>query len=426
VKADIAVVGGGLAGFAAALRAAACGAHVVLLERDGSLGGNATAANVHTLCGLYEDAQVGDAVHVHPGLPRAFAELLQRVGAARAPERAGRVWVLPTYPPRLHDVMVELCEHAPSLDLRLGCTLCGAAQRNSGFELTLEEQGERRGLEVQGVIDASGDAACAALAGAAVEEAAADAQQLPSLIFRLAGVENAELDGFGRMRVTHAVAGAVREGSLPEACASVLVRPGEASDEVYITLNLPRFEDLDYVPLDPVNVAAYTDRARDLAARVLDFLIATRPAFGKARPLPGPARIGVRETRRIRGLETLGRDDIFEGRSRDDEVARSSWPIELWQDHRRALFEHPKGPASIPLGALISRTHPRLAAAGRCISATHEAMGALRVLGTALATGEAAGVAMALAVGRGLPPAALPPAEICAHIREQSVPALAR
>ena len=59
-------------------------------------------------------------------------------------------------------------------------------------------------------------------------------------------------------------------------------------------------------------------------------------------------------------------------------------------------------PASIPLSALVSRTHPRLGAAGRCLSATHGALGALRVIGTAFATGEAIGIAAAIAADRGI------------------------
>jgi 2-polyprenyl-6-methoxyphenol hydroxylase-like FAD-dependent oxidoreductase len=424
VRADVAVVGGGLAGLAAALRAAAYGARVALVERDPRLGGNATAANVHTLCGLYEDARVGDAVYAHPGLPRAFARCLQAVGAARAPERAGRVWVLPTHPPRLHAVALHLCERTPAIDLRMGTTLRDVSCGTSSYTLRLEGPRGRDLVEARALLDASGDASAAALAGAAVEEPRAGAEQLPSWIFRVGGVETSEIEGFGRLRVTHAVAGAVRAGDLPEACASVLVRPAEASDEVYVTLNLPRFPDLAWAPLDPKSVRAYSERAQGLAAQVLAYLVSSRAAFAKARLRAAPARIGVREARRLSGLVTLERDDILAGRRCDDEVARSSWPIELWEDHRRAHFDYPDGSASIPLGALVSRTQPWLAAAGRCISGSHEALGALRVLGTALATGEAAGVALAMAVDGDLAPAGIAPAEIRDYIPEHAVPAL--
>ena len=103
-----------------------------------------------------------------------------------------------------------------------------------------------------------------------------------------------------------------------------------------------------------------------------------------------------------------------------DAVARSSWPIELWHDHRGASFEYPKAACDITLGALISASHPRLGVAGRCLSASHEALGALRVLGTALASGEAIGVAAALAADAqtGLP--AIAASDVRAHIQEHA------
>jgi hypothetical protein len=152
--------------------------------------------------------------------------------------------------------------------------------------------------------------------------------------------------------------------------------------------------------------------------RVLDHLRAERDGFRAARVAAWPHRIGIRETRRLVGMERLTREDVLEGRRRDDEVALSTWPIELWNDHRRARFEHPRGAASIPLGALVSASHARLGMAGRCLSATHEALGALRVIGTALATGEALGVAAALAADAGSDLGTIAPARVREHIEE--------
>jgi hypothetical protein len=120
----------------------------------------------------------------------------------------------------------------------------------------------------------------------------------------------------------------------------------------------------------------------------------------------------VREGSRLRGRVALDTEAILAGLRCDDEVALSTWPIELWHDHRRALLRYPAGACGVPLGALISRSHPRLGAAGRCLSASHEALGALRVLGTALATGEAIGIAAALAARRGAALAEIGAAEV--------------
>ncbi len=396
---DVAVVGGGSAGIAAGVAAARLGARVLLLERDAALGGNASQAFVHTICGLYRSAEEGEAQLAHPGFPGRFAAALRAGGAAGDPERAGRVWVLPTHPPRIPEVAAELCAATPRLEVRTGCPVVGALLASEAGAPQQLELGDGRRISAAIVLDTSGDAAAAALGKADVEGAGPDALQLPSFIFRMAGVDTREIRGFGRLRVTHAVAGAARSGELPSGCESVLVRPALVAGEVYVTLNLPRPAGFD--PLDPRQLAALEAQARDGAGRLADFLRRTRPAFRESRILALPARIGIRETRRVAGRATPSGADVLEGREPLDSVTVSTWPIELWSDHRRPVFEYPLQPCGIPLGALVSRSHPGLGMAGRCLSASHEALGALRVIGTALATGEAAGVAAALAAGRG-------------------------
>ncbi len=404
---DVAVVGGGLAGVAAALAAAEAGARTLLLERADTLGGNVSQAFVHTLCGLYLGADAGDAIPANAGFPLRFARALQAEGAAGEPERAGRVWVLPTDPVRVGEVATRRCRATPGLVLRLGHELVSAElTRDGAGRQSLGARaghGEPASFDAAVVVDASGDAALAALGGADVERADPDSVQIASYIFRLAGVDTAalaELRGFERLRVTSAVAGAVRSGDLPPGCEAVLVRPSVARGSVYVTLNLPRPAG-GFDPLSPACTDALQARARAGAEQLVAWLRKSRAAFAECRVDAWPARVGIRETRRVRGVVHVSGADVRAGRRRDDEVALSSWPIELWHDHRRARFEVPSGPCSIPIGALVSRSHPRLAMAGRCLAADHEALGALRVLGTALATGEAAGVAAALAADAG-------------------------
>src|SRR5262245_24389738 len=123
---DVAVVGGGSAGIAAGIAAARLGARALLLERDAVLGGNASQAFVHTICGLYRPAEDGDAVLAHPGFPARFAAALRAGGAAGEPERVGRVFVLPTHPPRIPELAAALCAATPRLEVRTGCPVVGA------------------------------------------------------------------------------------------------------------------------------------------------------------------------------------------------------------------------------------------------------------------------------------------------------------
>ena len=419
---DVAVVGGGSAGVAAAWAAAGEGARTVLLEREGVLGGNASLALVHTICGLFHGAEAGDAQPAHRGFARRFAAELAEAGGAGSPERAGRVWFLPTDPSRIPGVAAALLAERAELEVRLGSELATLAPPHGDRDDFALGLGDGGALRAGVVLDTSGEAAAAAAAGARCEAEPGARLQSPSFIVRLGAVDTRELEGFARLRVSHAVAGAVRTGALPRAAESVLVRPhgpASAQGEAFLQLNVPKPADAEYAPLDPGARAALERNAREHVGLVLAHLRAERAAFREARVAAWPARLGVRESRRVAGVARVERGDVLEGRRRADEVAISTWPIELWADHRRARFEHVAGPSSIPLGALVSEGHPRLGMAGRCLSASHEALGALRVIGTALATGEALGVAGAWAADSRSPLLEIAPDRVRAHLESR-------
>jgi hypothetical protein len=396
---DVAVVGGGPAGIAAALAASTAGASTVLIERDAALGGNATHALVHTICGLYlQDTDYPQLVH--PGLPSRIADALTRAGGAGDPEVAGRVRYLPIRPPAFAALAEEACAKASRLTVRTRTRVDGAELARGPRDLSrlsLHTASGGEPLDARVVIDTSGEAAAAWLGGADTEIAESAILQRPSFIFRLEGVRGEAFTGFERLRMTSSVARAARTGDLPPECESLVVRGDGRPGSLYATLTIPPLAGRPFEPLDPDYLAALRVRAYAWARQVVAFLRATRPGFAGARVADWPARVGIRETRRALGRMELTREDVLSGRRRRDEVALGSWPIELWEDHRRPRYEYTQGPCSIPLGALVSRSHAMLGMAGRCLSATHEALGALRVIGTALATGEAIGIAAAFA-----------------------------
>lgn len=398
---DVAVVGGGMAGIAAAISAAETGAHTLLIDRNPALGGNATNAMVHSFCGLYLPATDSGPVYAHAGFPQRFAEGLRRAGGAGDPERAGKVFVLPTFPHLLEAHAMQETHKQAGLQCMMESEVVSAtlSVEPAGTSLLAVRRGDAIvEVEAGAIIDTSGDATAGALGGAECEQAPPAELQAPSFIFRLADVDTSGLHGYSRLRLTYAVAHGVQEGTLPHGCESVLIRPGARPGDAYVTLNVPKLPDRPYSPLDAEYLSALESVARSRAEELVRFLQQTRAEFARATVAAWPRRIGIRETRRVRGRSVVAGIDVLTARRTADEVALSTWPIELWPDHLRPVFEYAEGPSSVPLGALISRSHPRLGTAGRCMSATHEALGALRVLGTAMATGEAIGIAAALAV----------------------------
>ena len=399
---DVVVAGGGPAGVAAALAAADQGARTLLLEAGPVLGGNASGAFVHTVCGLYPAVETGPAEFLNPGLPARLVSALARAGAAGAVETVGKVRVVPTDPGRIAAVLAAESAARPTLEVWPGARVAAAAlATGAAARSRLEVEARGRGtVEVASdlVVDCTGDAAVAAMAGAATDRAGDDERQLPSYIVRLAGVPSADTEGYGRLRWTSGLARAARSGDLPRRAESALLRPVPGSQDALLTLNLSRALVAE-CGQEPGALEAAADETVDA---ILHHLRAHREGYAACRIVSRPRHAGYREGARLRGRTVVSAEDLLAGVRGAEEVALSSWPIELWQDHRRASYRHPRAPYGIPLGALVSATHSRLGTAGRCMSASHEALGALRVIGTALATGEAIGLAAALAADRGV------------------------
>ncbi|HEX9421152.1 MAG TPA: FAD-dependent oxidoreductase [Methylomirabilota bacterium] len=95
---DVAVVGGGAAGLAAAVAAAGRGARTALVERYGFLGGMATAAMVSTICGLYRTSVSELREPLNEGFAETFARRLTATPGCGKPVRRGRTYVLPYTP----------------------------------------------------------------------------------------------------------------------------------------------------------------------------------------------------------------------------------------------------------------------------------------------------------------------------------------
>jgi hypothetical protein len=264
--------------------------------------------------------------------------------------------------------------------------------------MTLMCRGGTDEVKGRAFVDATGDAVLANLRGAPCEMEPASRLQRPAYIFALAGVETARLDDDGRLGLARQITHAVREGALPAAALGAHFRASPQEGETFVTIDLEGGAEFD--PLDAACLTRLETEGRDVAVRLADFLRRQVAGFGASYVAAWPARAGIRESRRIVGRYRLEDADIEVGATFPDTVAYAAWPMELRETARGPRLRFPVGYAAcgIPLRALRARDDDSLFMAGRCISCSHEAQASVRVIGTCLATGEAAGLAAGLQV----------------------------
>ena len=147
-------------------------------------------------------------------------------------------------------------------------------------------------------------------------------------------------------------------------------------------------------------------------------LLAIYGAFSLAKKDPKNARrmlttcpyvLGKRESRRLLGDWVLKEEDVAAQRPFEDAVATATWSMDVHYPHKTVPYmatnEHPqRGRIWIPYRAIYSRNVPNLFMVGRCLSCTHLALGAVRVMNTLSQLGVAAGIAAAMCREKGCQP----------------------
>lgn len=390
---DVVVIGGGSAGVAAAVAAARSGARVILIERYGYLGGAGTASLVHTFCGLYRlDENLKTA---NPGLPTELPLRLIAEGVAQAPVKMGRVHVLPHHPMKLAAWYDRFTGETDGLNVWFHSEVVSSRVDAARLvEIECVSRGVRRTITASAFVDASGDAVLAQYAEQEWTQVSSDQLQRPAFIATLQGVDQSILHADGPIRLAGEIAQAVRAEKLPLDCLGAHFRGSQHAGEVFVTVDLPG-GDASSV-FDPLSVTSLS-RLETTGRAIVQALIAQIPQLQNAHVSAWPIRAGIRESRRWIGRYELTEEDLMSSARFDDGVAAASWPMELRETTRgpRLLCPLASTSADIPLRSLRTARLDNVFTAGRCISTSHRAQASTRVMGTALATGQAAGLAAA-------------------------------
>ena len=440
-EADVLVVGGGPAGIGAALGAANTGARVILAERYGFLGGNATAALVMPLMSFHTQTlrreKVGSTTLLPtdhgPGEPvlagavTGFLERLVQAGGAIAPSlKTG--YVVPFDPEIFKLVAMELLDetgvrflfHAFASDI-----LDDHGAKGVVFETKSGPVVIRAGV----VVDCTGDGDVAARAGAPYEVGREDDQlvQPMTLMFRITEFERAAFNAYvkehpDQWRGVHGLWDLIRQATaagelqLPREDILFFATPHERE----LSVNSTRVTRVLGTDVWDLSYAEWESRRQ--MRQIASFLRRYVPGFEKAYVVQSGVNVGVRETRRILGDYQLTADDILQARKFPDVIARSTYPVDIHNPEGRGtmLKRVPPGEAyDIPLRSLVPRGIDGLLVAGRCISGTHEAHSSYRVMPVSMATGQAAGVCAALAVRQSISPRVVSVADVQGELIRQ-------
>jgi hypothetical protein len=411
---DVLVVGGGPAGIIAAKAAAEDGLRVMLIDSRSFVGGNMTIG----LPVLGFLGQKGN--QIIKGLPQYFIDRLKVVDGASEHRPCPLHMSLTLVEPEAvkAEALKMLVESGVEVLLYVFCA--GVVKEGDDLKgVIIESKAGREVILAKVVIDCTGDADVAYRSGVPCEYGnEVGGVQPPTLMFCLGNVDTeklrlsiaeeprtyltdfipAEYFGQNNQFIVVGLRGLMqkaREEGLDLPVERTIIITGLRKGEVWV--NMSRINGVNGT--DPGSLTFGEVEGRRQIEEIQKYLLKYVPGFQDAYFVKTAPFLGIRETRRIHGQYTMTQEDILGCKKFDDAIAVASYPLDI---------HHPQGGGctlvwcgdcyDIPYRSLVPQKVNNLIVAGRCISTTHEAMSAIRVMAPCMAMGEAAGRAAKMAV----------------------------
>ena len=406
---DVLVVGGGPAGVCAAVSAARQGVKTILVERFGVLGGMMTAGHVDPILGSVAPGTMYD--EVVSLLAKAHPQSVTPV------TRNGRE--VPVDAEEAKTILQNLV-HENGVQLFLQTTVIDVLkEENRVAGIVLSTPTGLMTIRAKCIVDATGDGFVAMSADAEYKVGRdGDGHCQPvTLEFIVDQVdESRAITCFGGSdpvclpdgrKYAEFCKEANQAGELPKNVTIVRLHRTHYAGER--SVNATQANGFD--TLTPEGVFGAEIDLRAQIGAVVAFLRKNVPGYSACRLKASGSSLGVRETRRIMGDRMIQDSDVENGTKQDDVVVHNAWfLIDIHNPTGGGQAEghsHPAIPFDIPYGALLPRKLDDLLTCGRCISGTHRAHAAYRVMAICMATGQAAGVAAALSAKAHTPPRSL-------------------
>jgi len=421
---DVAVLGGGPAGIAAAASAARAGRRTLLIERYGFLGGMGTAAGVTNFCGLHANVH-GQMHRVVQGMASELLARIERLGGLNAPHLILGKILAQAYDTAAYKIAADDLLQSHKVDILFHTLGAGVVMHDEQRldALLVETKAGRKAVRATIFIDCSGDGDLSAWAGASFEVGDnAGSMLYPSMMFRLNGIDP-ERAGEAWRTIPSLMEEAEAAGTHRFPRKAAIVRPQRSPIEWRVNFTqLARADGSAINGLEPDDLTRGEIEGRRQALQAFEFL-RTVPGFEQSYIVDLPPQLGIRETRRVAGSYQLSGEDVLGCASFDDAIGVNGWPIES-HVAGDVIFKFPDIPQSrgfneLPYRMLLPEGIDNLLVAGRCASMTHEGQSAARVSGACFAMGEAAGTAAALALAGNGSPRDIDVAKLQRQLREQ-------
>ena len=398
---DVVVCGGGPAGFIAAIAAARKGASVALVEQYGFLGGMATTSYVAPLSVFTYKGR-----KVIGGIPWEFIERLEELGGGLIEKPLGNV----AFDPELYKLLCQRMVLEAGVKLYLHSYLSGCVCGDGRIsQVIIENKSGSQALEAAVFIDCTGDADLAYMAGVPMQDKSGRPLQPMSSYFILNGVDTD----------SPMVREAMHHNKQGENCYCLPMR--KKMLELQEDLDIPDFGGPWYcttlhdgcVAVNVTRVSADACDAEQLSAaecslredcfRMAGIFRKLFPEFRNCYVASVAVNGGVRETRNIKGMHVISAQEYLNACHYEDSISRGAHPIDIHASKGASQsVTFLEEPAYVPYRALIAEGFPNLLVAGRCLSADRVAFASLRVQASCMGSGQAAGVAAALASASGV------------------------
>ena len=408
ITTDVVVVGGGAAGVAAANTIANQNLKVVLIEKYGFCGGGAVAGLSGTICGMYE---ASDKLQNKPkqavfGFTDQFAKMLEQKGGLTEPIAYGKTFT------RVHDPLVWKETADVFLQNRNITTIYHAVV----IKTLVEGNDKIEGVQVwskQGTfnikskitIDASGDADVIAMAGLPNFIGDKGKVQNPTMIFKISGVDietfkqTYGLNSIMPQEVTDLIIKMNKDNRYRLPRAKIWLFSTTKPNE--LLCNCTRIIGEDGRELNSLYYKDFTEaetQGRKQIREYAKFFKENLKGCEKSFVTDTGTQVGIRQTRQVDGVYKLKNSDVINGKKFKDGIARSPWPIELHSGNKPKVEWLLDDVYEVPLNCFIPKNGEGIIAAGRCLSAEHEAVASARVTAQCFSYGHAVGHAASISI----------------------------